>query len=99
MTDRTKAMDNLIAQDADLIELMASDAACYLYPGEDQQAERAAYAKGRAEQAAEIERLRAAISWIEPPFIDEKTPEAELRSRIGFCVADARRAALGESHD
>lgn len=45
---------------------------------------------------AENERLRAAISWIEPPFMDDKTPESELRSRIEFCVADAKRAALVE---
>jgi predicted nucleic acid-binding Zn-ribbon protein len=42
-----------------------------------------------------IEKLQGAISWIEPPFIDENTPESELRSRIRFCVADAKRAALG----
>lgn len=42
-----------------------------------------------------IEKLQGAISWIEPPFVNENTPEAELRSRIGFCVADAKRAALG----
>jgi uncharacterized protein (DUF934 family) len=42
----------------------------------------------------EVERLRAAIVWIEPPFVDEFTSAAELRQRIGFCVADAKRAAL-----
>jgi hypothetical protein len=26
--------------------------------------------------------------------VDEKTPEAELRQRIAFAVADAKRAAL-----
>ena len=45
---------------------------------------------------ADNERLRAAISWIEPPFVDEKTPEAELRQRIAFAVADAARAALAQ---
>jgi len=43
---------------------------------------------------AENEKLRAAICWIEPPFIDAKTPESELRKRIDFCVQDAKRAAL-----
>jgi hypothetical protein len=43
---------------------------------------------------AELERLRGAISWIEPPFVDEKTPEEELRRRVSYCVADAKRAAL-----
>ena len=41
---------------------------------------------------AENERLRAAISWIEPPFVDSKTSEAELRTRIRMCVEDKRRA-------
>jgi hypothetical protein len=43
---------------------------------------------------AKNERLRAAIAWIAPPFVDEFTSAAELRQRIGFCVADAKRAAL-----
>jgi hypothetical protein len=47
-----------------------------------------------ARLVAEIELLRAAVSWIEPPFVDEKTPEAELRQRIAYAVADAKRAAL-----
>jgi hypothetical protein len=38
---------------------------------------------------AEVDRIQAALSWISPPFVDERTPEAELRQRIGFCVADA----------
>jgi len=42
----------------------------------------------------EIERLRAAIAWIEPPFVDDNTPEPELRQRVNYCVADAKRAAL-----
>jgi hypothetical protein len=42
----------------------------------------------------ENEKLRAAICWIEPPFIDANTPESELRKRIDFCVQDAKRAAL-----
>ena len=41
---------------------------------------------------AENERLRAAISWIEPPFVDSKTSEVELRTRIQMCVEDKRRA-------
>jgi len=46
---------------------------------------------------AENKRLRGAISWIEPPFVDENTPAAELRSRIGFCIADAALAAMQEA--
>jgi hypothetical protein len=44
-------------------------------------------------------KLRAAISWIVPPFVDEKTPEAELRQRIAFVVADLNRAVLGGDND
>lgn len=44
------------------------------------------------EAAARIQKLEAALSWLQPPFIDEKTPEAELRQRIAFCIADANRA-------
>ena len=58
-SERAKAMDNLIAQDADLIEFMASDAACYLYPDEGQKAERATYTRGCAEQAAELAKFKA----------------------------------------
>lgn len=50
---------------------------------------------------ARVARLEAAVSWLEPPFVDATTPEAELRQRIGLCVADARRAAItkGESRE
>jgi hypothetical protein len=41
---------------------------------------------------AENLRLRAAISWIEPPFVDEKTSHEELKKRVQFCVQDAARA-------
>ena len=47
-----------------------------------------------ATQGGEVERLRAAISWIEPPFVDDNTSEEELRQRVKFCVQDAARAAL-----
>lgn len=59
------------------------------------QADLYAAMKERAEAAEkEVERLRGAISWIEPPFIDVNTSEAELRQRIGFVIADAKRDAL-----
>ena len=52
------------------------------------------YHAARADRAEEeVERLRGAISWIEPPFVDGKTPKVELRRRIGFCIADAKLAA------
>jgi hypothetical protein len=52
------------------------------------------------ERGREIEKLHAAISWLEPPLIDESTSESELRTRIGFMIADRDRATLkGKSHD
>lgn len=41
----------------------------------------------------EIDILRGSLNWIDPMFVDEKTPEAELRQRIKFCLEDARRAS------
>jgi hypothetical protein len=38
---------------------------------------------------ADNQRLRTAISWVEPPFVDEKTTEAELRFRVEQVVKDA----------
>lgn len=52
-----------------------------------------------ARLVAENEKLRAAISWIEPPFVDDTTPKAEMLSRIQFTVDDARRAALSGGKD
>jgi hypothetical protein len=37
-----------------------------------------------------IDKLKAAISWIEPPFVAENTSEAELRRRVQFAVRDAQ---------
>jgi hypothetical protein len=42
----------------------------------------------------ENERLRAAISWIEPPFVDSQTSVNELRKRVQLCLVDAKRATL-----
>jgi len=42
----------------------------------------------------EVERLRGAISWVSPPFVDANTTVAELRKRVGFLLTDADRAAL-----
>lgn len=41
----------------------------------------------------EVERLRAAISWIIPPFVDADTPEAELRNRVQFVNDDLHALA------
>jgi len=40
----------------------------------------------------ENKRLRAAISWLQPPFVDAKTPAAEIRKRICFMLDDLKRA-------
>jgi len=52
------------------------------------------------ERGREIEKLHAAISWLDQPFIDESTSESELRTRIALMLADVARATLkGKSHD
>jgi len=54
-------------------------------------------AEARADRLAEIaSKLDAAISWLDYPFIDNRTAEPELRSRVGFMMKDAEpyRAAL-----
>lgn len=57
---------------------------------------RASYEGAMGERIAELEaqvsKLRGAIGWIEPPFVDGETTEDELRKRIHFCVIDAERA-------
>lgn len=53
----------------------------------------AALTAERDAAVAEVARLRGAISWIEPPFVDAATSHGELKCRVGFCVADAKRAA------
>ena len=50
-----------------------------------------------AELEAALAKLQAAISWIEPPFVDRWTIETEIRQRIGFCLADARAAITKET--
>ena len=53
--------------------------------------------KARADRLGEIaSKLDAAIGWLDYPFIDNRTPEAELRQRVGFMIKDAEphRAAL-----
>jgi len=39
----------------------------------------------------EIEALRAAISWLMPPFVDSKTPTEELRARVKVMLDDVAR--------
>jgi hypothetical protein len=38
-----------------------------------------------------IEQLEAAVSWVSPLFVDENTPEDELRRRISYLNRDAER--------
>ena len=40
----------------------------------------------------ENEKLRAAISWLGPQFIDDQSTLTEIRKRIAFMHADAARA-------
>jgi hypothetical protein len=39
----------------------------------------------------EVEALRAAISWLMPPFVDSKTPTEELRTRVKVMLDDVAR--------
>jgi hypothetical protein len=65
----------------------------------DQAADRIAALNAEVARKDElIGKLLGAVSWLEPPFIDDSTAELELRLRIGFCVADKNRA-LGDRHD
>ena len=41
----------------------------------------------------EVERLRGALSWITPPFVDADTTLAELRKRVQFVNDDLHLAA------
>ncbi len=45
----------------------------------------------------QIAKLRAAINWLDEPFIDKLTTADELRSRIGFMMADRDRALTPET--
>ena len=45
-----------------------------------------------AGMATHLEKLKAAISWLEPPFVDENTSHEELLRRVQFMLADAKRA-------
>ena len=57
-------------------------------------------AKGAREKALEraFDGLQGAISWVEPPFVDERTSREELWQRVGFLLADRKNAlkALAE---
>jgi hypothetical protein len=50
------------------------------------------YHEERDQAEAQRDGLRAAINWLDEPFIDKNTTAAELRSRIGFMMADRDRA-------
>jgi hypothetical protein len=50
-------------------------------------------AAARADEREYNDRLRGAISWLEQPFVDEHTPDNELRARVKYCIQDAERAA------
>lgn len=99
-SERAKAMDNLIAQDADLIEFMASDAACYLYPDEGQKAERAAYTRGCAEQAAELAKFKALAETLAEAVREIKDSwdwwQVDTYDRCSSVVEDAINEALRE---
>lgn len=43
----------------------------------------------RDEAVGLAEKLSMAISWLDYPFVDNNTPEDELRSRVGLMMKDA----------
>jgi Ead/Ea22-like protein len=43
---------------------------------------------------AQVERLKAALDWISPPFVDDNTTTDELWKRVKFAVEDAARSTL-----
>jgi len=69
---------------------VASEKVTGLYRRLNRAEDRATAAEARADRLAEIaSKLSAAISWLDYPFIDNRTPEAELRQRVGFMMKDA----------
>jgi hypothetical protein len=102
MTDKTEAMDNLIAQDADLIETCSNDLVQRLFTEADnfkvdrEVGMRAMLyrAADRIEaQAAEIERLRGALLWIRGICAEELDLEYTDAMRRAF-QRNVRDAAL-----
>lgn len=51
-----------MSKDGDMAAFGASEAACYKYPGADQQPLRAAFCEGAAWAAEEIEKLKQEVS-------------------------------------
>jgi len=56
-------------------------------------ADRAAQAERMARLDEALGKMRAAVTWISAPFVDENTTLEELRKRVAFCVSDAALAA------
>lgn len=52
-----------------------------------------------AEARKREERLLAAISWIEPPFMGAETKDEEMRFRVAQCIKDASRAVASKEGD
>ena len=100
MTDRTEAMDNLIALDADLIDKLRDEDSYYrvqekhwCIDAEELERQRLAAADLIETQAREIERLKERVKRLE-------NYNRELRGfKEPVYAATDLRAALGESHD
>lgn len=80
----------------------ASDAACYLYPGGHQQAERAAFCSGAAHAVSELAALREALlRWQSYGCPDCGGDCGSANPPVSCCIMEETRAALAatEAHD
>lgn len=91
MTDQTKAMDDLIAQDADLIDKLRDEDSYYRIQEKHWCIDAEELERQRLAAADEIERLREALRLI----IENEDSD----TGYGNSSAKIARAALGESHD
>ena len=98
-SERTKAMDDLIAQDADLIDKLRDEDSYYrlqekhwCIDAEELERQRLAAADLIETQAREIERLRGALGFA------MRTLEAEGFSDDGPTLNRIRAALAGDSH-
>lgn len=62
-------------------------------------ADRAAQAERMARLEEALSKMRAAVTWISAPFVDENTSHEELRKRVALCVSDAALAARALSQE
>ena len=103
-SEQTKAMDDLIAQDADLIDKLRDEDSYYRLQEKHWCIDHEELERQRLAAADRIEALEAGLrevfeEWVgSEGFIPETAPEAYLL-QLTKRMADIARAALGDSHD